>query len=235
MAYCVHCGIKLEDSEKRCPLCSTEVFDPNEGKRVQAPSAYPTKTDKQILKSSRAFLLKLAAVLTLLPAVICLITNLLTEHAVTWSVYPATALSLMFFPFALPLLLKKHRFVFSYIFASCASIGYLYMIASIVHESWFFPTVLPLMLILSVILFIYITWLYKKRPGAFKGIAGALIIVGIFCLLLESLFALYLKNNALALIWSPYAAAPSIFFGIVMLIVSRKKDMMAELYRWTHC
>ena len=29
MSYCVHCGVKLNLSEGKCPLCGTPVYDPN--------------------------------------------------------------------------------------------------------------------------------------------------------------------------------------------------------------
>ena len=30
MSYCVQCGVKLEHSLKKCPLCQTPVINPNE-------------------------------------------------------------------------------------------------------------------------------------------------------------------------------------------------------------
>ena len=30
MSYCVQCGVKLENSLKKCPLCNTPVINPNE-------------------------------------------------------------------------------------------------------------------------------------------------------------------------------------------------------------
>ena len=29
MSYCVNCGVKLKNSEKKCPLCNTKVINPN--------------------------------------------------------------------------------------------------------------------------------------------------------------------------------------------------------------
>ena len=30
MSYCVNCGVELEKGAKKCPLCGTEVINPNE-------------------------------------------------------------------------------------------------------------------------------------------------------------------------------------------------------------
>ena len=29
MSYCVNCGVELDDSAKKCALCSTPVINPN--------------------------------------------------------------------------------------------------------------------------------------------------------------------------------------------------------------
>ena len=38
--YCVNCGVKLADTEKRCPLCQTEVYHPDIPRREAEP-LYP--------------------------------------------------------------------------------------------------------------------------------------------------------------------------------------------------
>ena len=38
--YCVKCGVKLEDTEKMCPLCGTVVFHPDI-KRDEVERLYP--------------------------------------------------------------------------------------------------------------------------------------------------------------------------------------------------
>ena len=40
MSYCVNCGVELEASLKRCPLCGTEIINPNE-RSVPDPAARP--------------------------------------------------------------------------------------------------------------------------------------------------------------------------------------------------
>ena len=32
MSYCVKCGVELDEGAERCPLCGTEVINPNEGR-----------------------------------------------------------------------------------------------------------------------------------------------------------------------------------------------------------
>lgn len=46
--YCVQCGVKLADTEVRCPLCGTRVFHPDifreEGERLYPAQKYPWGT-----------------------------------------------------------------------------------------------------------------------------------------------------------------------------------------------
>ena len=37
MSYCVNCGVKLDPSLKRCPLCNTPVVNPNDLAAIQQP------------------------------------------------------------------------------------------------------------------------------------------------------------------------------------------------------
>ena len=50
MSYCVHCGVKLGEGEKRCPLCKTAVYDPAEPAPAFQPRAYPVRTPEQEIK-----------------------------------------------------------------------------------------------------------------------------------------------------------------------------------------
>ena len=36
MSYCVNCGVKLEESLTKCPLCNTPVINPNILKKMES-------------------------------------------------------------------------------------------------------------------------------------------------------------------------------------------------------
>ena len=46
MSYCVHCGVELEPSLKKCPLCNTPVLDPNNIPCFETSSPYPDRRGK---------------------------------------------------------------------------------------------------------------------------------------------------------------------------------------------
>ena len=96
MAYCVHCGVKLGGAESCCPLCGTPVIDPSDMDRTPAEKAFPPHTPEQKITISRRFLISLYTMTMLIPAVLCLVINLLLSGQVTWSAYPAGALTLLY-------------------------------------------------------------------------------------------------------------------------------------------
>ena len=46
MSYCVNCGVKLETSLKKCPLCNTPVINPNEQQPIKPASRPPFPADR---------------------------------------------------------------------------------------------------------------------------------------------------------------------------------------------
>ena len=43
MSYCVNCGVELDASAKKCPLCDTPVYNP----KAPEPEKQPEKPVKQ--------------------------------------------------------------------------------------------------------------------------------------------------------------------------------------------
>ena len=42
MSYCVNCGVELDPSLKKCPLCNTPVINPNELEGLTYEPPFPT-------------------------------------------------------------------------------------------------------------------------------------------------------------------------------------------------
>ena len=89
MSYCVNCGVELEKSLKKCPLCNTPVLNPREimgdhDKPFGAPSPFlEEKGQVEVVKRKDvAILLTTVVVAT---AVVCGLLNLLVFPATPWS------------------------------------------------------------------------------------------------------------------------------------------------------
>lgn len=186
--YCVKCGVKLEDSEKECPLCQTRVYHPDIKREEAQPLFPPDKYPKQKPRSKAlngAFIL-----LFLIPFAISLISDWQTDGKISWFGYVAGALVLGYVIFALPLWFRKPNPV---IFVPCDFLAaglYLLYISLATGGGWFmsfaFPVTGGMALICSAVVALF---RYLKK-GRLYILGGAFIAFGGFMLLIEFLLGL---------------------------------------------
>ena len=57
MSYCVNCGVELEKSEKRCPLCGVEVINPAQPPEDKEPRQrpYPNRIEELSMNINKQF------------------------------------------------------------------------------------------------------------------------------------------------------------------------------------
>ena len=94
--YCVKCGVELADSEKKCPLCGTEVICPGEENREISPPPYPPYPGAVREGVSRNGVLFVLTVLFLLPFCLCLICDIKINGGVVWSGYASGGILLIY-------------------------------------------------------------------------------------------------------------------------------------------
>ena len=81
--YCIHCGVKLADNEKRCPLCGTVPFHPD-FVRQEGETLYPRDRVPKF-KAGKGAVLAAVTLLLLIPVFITLICDVSIHSHVTWS------------------------------------------------------------------------------------------------------------------------------------------------------
>ena len=234
MAYCVHCGVKLHDAEKKCPLCGTVIVDPQQPDRA-AEKPYPTHTPEQVLKRNRRYLLSLAALLTLLPAAVCALTDLIASPGtLTWSVYPAAALVLLFVAFAVPVLSRKYRTYKSLLVDFLTISAYLFMVERLSGSGdWFFPVALPCFALFVALTAILLILYRADKLNKLTFVAAALIAVAVQCGLTEWIICLS-EGVAMRFAWSPYIVAPCLFLGFVFFLINGNRLIREEFRRRVH-
>ena len=74
MSYCVNCGVELAETEKKCPLCDTEVINPHSP--WKEPEDPPFPTNYEVAKPvNRGKVATFIAILLLIPILLlCLAT-----------------------------------------------------------------------------------------------------------------------------------------------------------------
>ena len=234
MPYCVHCGVRLNGSEKKCPLCGTVVLDPAQPLDAAPPRPYPVRTPEQELKKSKRFLLSLSALILLLPAALCLMIDFLLGVGLSWSIYPAGALILLFIAVAVPILVPRHRVYFSLGTTFLVLNIYLFLVENLSHSgTWFFPIALPALALFTVMLTLLVLFYRKERLNKLTLLAALLAAVAVECLAIELLCSLALRGG-IGFIWSPYAVTPCLFISLVLFFINGNRSVREEVRRRVH-
>ena len=84
MSYCVNCGVELDASAKKCPLCDTPVYNPKAPEPEKQPSPFP-KEKGQVEVVKRKDLGVLLTVIVLATAVTCGLLNAFVFRSSLWS------------------------------------------------------------------------------------------------------------------------------------------------------
>ncbi len=104
----MNCGVKLGDSEEKCPLCGLRAYHPDI-KRETAPAPFPTEWEA--IKPERSSLCVILTVSLFVAFLSCLVINLLLTHNITWAGYVMAGVLCGYVLFVLPLWFPKPNMV----------------------------------------------------------------------------------------------------------------------------
>jgi len=109
--YCIKCGVKLADTEKKCPLCDTVVYHPELTQKEERP-LYPDGKMPKVSMSRKA-LNGAVIILFLIPMILCFFADLMLDHTLNWFGFVTGALITAYIALALPLWFKDpHPVIF---------------------------------------------------------------------------------------------------------------------------
>ena len=185
--YCIKCGVKLAETEKKCPLCNTAVCHPD-FTEFKEPLYPKNKLPKG--NSNSKFICGAVIILFLIPLAVCLFADLFSGGGIDWFGYVAGALAVMYTIVALPLWFKKPNPV---IFAPCnfaAVAAYLFYINFKLEGNWFVGFALPLTVVLGIITCTAVTLLYYLHKGQLFVVGGSIMALGGFITLTELLLSI---------------------------------------------
>ena len=214
--YCIKCGVKLGNAEKKCPLCNTVVFHPN-FKPSEEQSLYPT--NKMPSSRSGAHGINGAIViLFLIPLLVCFFADLSLDGEMEWFGYVAGALLVTYVAFALPLWFRAPNPV---IFVPCdfAAIAlYLQYINATTGGDWFLLFALPIIGGLCVITSAVTTLMRYLRRGRLYIFGGTFMALGAFMLFIEVLMRRAFGLHFIG--WSLYPLTVLFIFGSLLIYLA---------------
>ena len=225
--YCVKCGVKLADTENKCPLCNTRVYHPDV-KQNPAPSLYPSGKLPKSASRSKA-LCGAIIILFMIPAIVCFLADLLINGTVSWFGYVLGALIVAYVAVALPMWFKKPNPV---IFTPCsfAAIAlYLLYIDLATGGKWFLSFAFPVTAALCIITCTLVTLLYYLRRGRLYIVGGSLMALGALMLLMEFLMRITFGLEFIG--WSFYPMAVLVLLGALLIFLAINRSACAALER----
>lgn len=234
MSYCVNCGVKLAQAEGKCPLCNTIVHNPNEAYDPKLPKAFPVRTHEQNITINKRYFVLLVLVALGLPAIICMLLDLLVGNGLTWSLYPAGALALIGIGIIVPMVLNKHQAYYAIAIDGGALCLYLFMVEQISsNPGWFLPLAFPLILLTDLMI---LATVGSIQIGICKSLHIPAVIfleVAILALGVELLCGSFI-HHTLVLSWSPYVMISCGLVSLVLFLIQGNKPLREELQRRLH-
>lgn len=223
--YCIKCGVELADSEKRCPLCDTEVYHPDLYIK-HTPSPYPDvhDTKKKVSKKGVIFIFSLTFIIA---ALVMLIVDMKISGRVSWSGIANLAMALGYAVVVLPLWFKRPNPIVFVPLDFVLAGGYLLYIDAYVGGGWFLSFAFPvccIFLFIATAATILFKYLSKGRLYIWGGLMFAL---GGACMLLE--FFIHITFGKCMFMWSLYPAGALGLIGIAFIVLAVCKPLRESL------
>lgn len=234
MSYCVNCGVELERTEKKCPLCQVEVVNPQQLHNHELARPYPSRPDPLMEKANRHFIASILSILIAFPAALCLVINLILTGKLSWSLYVAGALA-MVWVLAVPIfLLGKPGLTAIFIPDTAALLGFLLLIAWLRSGlEWYTSLAMPLALLCCAFIYVCALLISRKIVKGFYIPSLLFAAVGLMVVGIEVIINLYLERG-LAFIWSFYVLIPCLAAGLIWLTVARRQSVREEINKRLH-
>ena len=227
--YCIKCGVELADSEKKCPLCGTVVFNPEVARPDGAPP-YPREHGPVNENVNRIGVLFIVSVLFLLPIVTVLLCDWQINRKLVWSGYAAGAVLLLYVLVVLPMWFKSPNPVIFIPVDFAAAALYLLYINFATGGHWFLTFALPVTGTIGVLVTTVVTLLRYLSRGYLYIFGGALIAGGGLAVLIEFLLNLTFGLHH-TFMWSFYPLAAGVLLGAMLLIIAVCKPLRRSLHR----
>ena len=225
--YCINCGVKLEKSEEKCPLCGTVVCHPDFRPEKEA-GLFPKNRVPEIKHRSKAFN-GAVIIMFLIPVVVSFLADFCLDGKIDWFGYVLGAILMGYTAFALPLWFEKPNPV---IFTPCVfaeAIGYLLYINCVTGGEWFLSFAFPVAGGFGLIVTAVVTLLYYLKKGKLYIFGGAFMLTGGFIMLTE--FFLTITFDIKFLGWSIYPLSALIMLGGLLLYLAINKSARETMER----
>jgi hypothetical protein len=234
MSYCVNCGVELEKSQGKCPLCDTVVQNPMEPYNPRVKKPYPARTAEQNLSINRKYYLLLLSIAFLVPALICFLLDFIGGDGLNWSLYAIGAILMLFVFFLVPGIITKYKLYASIIADGVAICAYLELIEYLSGTgAWFSKIVFPVMILAILMTLAMVASVRQKLLTGLTIPAVMFVLIGILSVATELLIVSNVEK-LLHLSWSPVVLVPCFLVALALFLVHMNGPLRSELHRRLH-
>lgn len=234
MSYCVNCGVELDNSQKACPLCGTEVNNPHEKPHKEAISPYPKHLDRSAKRFESRMLAGVITIIMLLAIGICLIADLIYSERADWSIIAMSALLLGWIYFAIPMLMLRWNALIYIAIDTLSTITFLYVLNMLLPDStWYLTLAVPLVLLIALLTALNTSIITSKSPSLIQSLACVIVSIGLCVVGIEVILDIY-TQSPVSLSWSLFAIVPCAIIAGALLMMDRSVRIKEALKRKLH-
>ena len=228
--YCANCGVKLADTEKRCPLCGTEAYHPDIERPEVAPLYPKDFVPKRELTKTTIHIILLT--LFLMPIFVTLYCDYYANHIITWSPYVAFAISAIYIIVILPFWFKKPTPAVFVPIDFLVIALFLHYINFATQGDWFLTFAFPVVSYLGIIVTAATVLLYYLKKGHLYVVGAFFIALGLYMDVIELFLMITFKLDFDG--WSLYPMIPLVLMGLGMIAISISRSARQALARKLH-
>ena len=230
MSYCVNCGVELQKSEPRCPLCGTEVLNPNELPEEKPMRPYPSHVEHLDKKVDQRYIASFISLLMLIPLFTTMLANVLVSKELSWSYLVLGGELVAFTVFLLPMIARMPKVLYMVIDAAAVSV--LLLLIRVLTKSswdWFLLLGLPITALTALMCWFFSLMADEKcKIPVLVRFTYALTCVGLLVVAIEFFIGLY--RHAIAWpTWSLYVLFPCLVLASSLLILNRRARVKEEI------
>ena len=230
----VNCGVELADSERRCPLCHTEVHNPRQPYDRKIPKPFPNRLDLFEPEDNRGFAAAITTLLLALPAAICLACDVAYTRGAGWSMLVTGAMAMLWVFIVPPIFLRRHKVLFCGTLDTAAVLGYLWMVEHYAAKgSWFQAMAVPLVVLVDLLFTADYLLVAKVIHGRFRQMALVLASVPLLLVGVEVCLDLFLDGRV-SLLWSFVVSIPCLILALLLVVLGRRERFRQQMRKRLH-
>lgn len=233
MSYCVNCGVELDASLEKCPLCNTPVLNPREISASKPGTPFPQEKGQVEVVKRKDLGILLTTVLAA-TAVTCGLLNILVFSGSKWSLLVIGVCMLLWVLCVPVVIYPKMNIYAALLLDGLAVILYLYMITFLTDtEHWYWGLAMPIVVLVTCVLEAFTLCICKLPRSILSTTLFFFIGAAVLCVGIELLIDRFLGAR-LRLTWSAVVLTVCVIISILLITMLSQKRLRNAVRRRLH-